>query len=94
LTSSRRLGDRLAQRPRHKVGLRPFARLVIDGLLATKRGIAFAILAHLGGSVMDFVGGTTDVFSSLPDIVIDPRNLGFAHAVGRHGTGRQAIAAG
>jgi hypothetical protein len=49
-----------------------------------QRGIAFEILAHLGGAVMDFVGGTIDVFGSLPDIVVDSRNLGLAHPVRPH----------
>ena len=40
------------------------------------------MLAHLGGSVMDFVGGTTDVFGSLPDIVGYSRNFDFVHPVG------------
>ena len=31
---------------------------------------------------MDFVGGTIDVFGSLPDIVVDSRELGLVHPVG------------
>jgi hypothetical protein len=57
---------------------------VIDGVLAVQRGIAFEIFAHLGGTVMDFVGGTIDVFGSLPDIIVDSRKLGLAHPVGPH----------
>ncbi len=33
---------------------------------------------------MDFVGGTIYVFGSLPDIVVDSRNLGLAHPVRPH----------
>src|ERR1700726_59588 len=40
---------------------------------------------------MDFVGGTTDVFGSLPDIVVDSRNLGFAHPVGPHNPGAKPL---
>src|SRR5258705_1712251 len=46
--------------------------------------MAFEILAPLGGTVMDFVGGTIDVFGSLSDIVVDSRNLGLAHPVRPH----------
>ena len=67
------LAERMVQRPRHIVGQAFFPHLVIDGVLAAQRGIAFEILAHLGRTVMDFVGGTADVFGSLPDIVVDPR---------------------
>ena len=53
-------------------------------MLAAERRIAFEVLAHLGGALMDLVGGAVDVFGSLPDIVIHPLNHGFAHPVGPH----------
>jgi hypothetical protein len=31
---------------------------------------------------MDIVGGTIDVIGSLPDIVVDSRELGLVHPVG------------
>ena len=65
------LAERVVQRPRHIVGQAFRPHLVIDGVLAAKRGITFEVLAHHGGTVMDFVGGTTDVFGSLPDIVVE-----------------------
>src|ERR1700752_1361739 len=79
--------ERMVQRPRHIVGqaLRP--HLVKDGVLAAQRGIAFEILAHLGGTVMDFFGGTVDVFGSLPDIVVESRKPGLAHPLGPHDPG-------
>src|SRR5260370_34656777 len=40
---------------------------------------------------MDFVGGTIDVFGSLPDIVVDSRNLGLAHPVGPHDPGAKPL---
>src|SRR5256885_11842715 len=52
------LAERMVQRPRHIVGQAFCPHLVIDGVLAAQRGIAFEILAHLGDTVMDFVGGT------------------------------------
>src|SRR5882762_6436302 len=78
------LAERMVQRPRHIFGQAFRPHLVIDGVLAAQRGIAFEILAYLGGPLMDFVGGTIDIFGSLPDIVVDPRKLGLAHAVGPH----------
>src|SRR5665213_2216730 len=73
------LAERMVQRPRDIVG-QPFRpHLVIEGVLAAQRSIAFEILAHHGGTAMDFIGRTIDVFGSLPDIVVDPRNLGLAH---------------
>ena len=39
---------------------------------------------------MDFVGGTIDVFGSLPDIVVDSRELGLVHPVGSHDPGHIA----
>jgi hypothetical protein len=56
------LAERMVQRPRHIIGQAFRPHLVIDGVPAAKRGIALEILAHLGGTVMDFVGGATDVF--------------------------------
>ena len=85
------LAERMVQRPRHIVGQAVRPHLVIDGVLAAERGIAFEILAYLGGAVMDFVGGTTDVFGSLPDIVVDPRKLGLAHPVGPHDPGAEPL---
>src|SRR4030081_3342359 len=75
------LAERMVQRPRHIVGQAFRPHLVIDGVLAAQRGIAFEILAHLGGTVMDFVGGTIDLFGSLPDIVVDSRKLGLTYPV-------------
>src|ERR1700694_1837125 len=83
--------ERMVQRPRHIVGQAPPPHFVIDGMLAAQRGIAFEILAHLGGTVMDFVGGTIDVFGSLPDIVVDSRKLGLAHPVGPHDPGAKPL---
>jgi hypothetical protein len=40
---------------------------------------------------MDFVGGTIDVFGSLPDIVVNSRNLGLAHPVGPHDPGAKPL---
>src|SRR6267378_4691537 len=40
---------------------------------------------------MDLVGGTTDVFGSLPDIVVDSRNLGLAHPVSPHDPGAKPL---
>src|ERR1700737_3173192 len=88
------LAGRMVQRPRHIVGQAFRPHLVIDGVLAAQRGIAFEILAHLGGTVMDFVGGTIDVFGSLPDIVVNSRNLGLAHPVGPHDPGAKPLRMG
>src|ERR1700704_1320047 len=85
------LAERMVQRPRHIVGQAFRPHLVIDGVLAAQRGIAFEILAHLGGTVMDFVGGTIDVFGSPPDIVVDSRKLGLAHPVGPHDPGAKPL---
>src|SRR6202044_1291623 len=85
------LAERMVQRPCHIVGQAFRPHLVIDGVLAAKRGIAFENLAHLGGTVMDFVGGTADVFGSLPDIVVYPRNLGVAHSVGPYEPGAEPL---
>ncbi len=85
------LAERMVQRPRHIVGQLFRAHLVIDGVLAAQRGIAFEIFAHLGGAVKEFVGRTTDVFGSFPDIVIDSRNLGLAHPVGPHDPGPKPL---
>jgi hypothetical protein len=60
-------------------------------VLAAERGIAFEILAHLGGTVMDFIGRTIDVFGSLPDIVADSCKLGLAHPVGPHDPGAKPL---
>src|SRR6185312_4005205 len=85
------LAERMVQRPCHIVGqaLRP--HLVEDGVLAPQRGVSLEILAHLGGTIKDFVGGTVDVFGSLPDIVVYPRKLGLAHPVGPHDPGAQPL---
>src|SRR3981081_3454278 len=85
------LAERMVQRPRHIVGQAFRPHLVIDGVLAAKRGIAFEILAHLGGTVMDFVGGTIDVFGSLPDIVVNSRKLGLALPVGPQDPGAKPL---
>ncbi len=78
-----RPGDIVAQ------ALRP--HFIINGVLAAKRGIAFEILAHLGGTVMDFVRRTIDVFGSAPDIVVDSHDLGLAHPVGPHHPGAKPL---
>ena len=85
------LAERMVQRPRHIVGQAFRPHLVIDGVLAAEQGIALEILAHLGGTVVDFVGGTTDVFGSLLEIVVHARKLGFAHPVGPHDPGAQPL---
>ena len=78
------LAERVVQWPCHIVGQAFRPHVAKDGVLAAERRIAFEILAHLGGTVMDLVGGTVDVFGSLPDIVVDPLNHGLAHPVGPH----------
>src|SRR6202023_454625 len=79
------------QRPR-RIAYQAFRSLHnIDGVLPAPRGIAFEILAHFGGTVMDFVGGTIDVFGSLPDIVVNSRKLGLAHPVGPHDPGAKPL---
>src|ERR1700676_213183 len=85
------LAERMVQRPCHIVGQASRPHFVIDGVLAAKRGIAFEILAHLGGTVMDFVGGTIDVFGSLPDVVVASRKLCLAHPVGPHDPGAKPL---
>ena len=85
------LAERMVQRPRHIIGQALLPHLVINGVLAAQRGIAFEIFAHLGRTVKEFVGRTADVFGSLPDIVIDPRNLGLAHPVGPHDPGAKPL---
>src|SRR5438046_10754927 len=81
------LAERMVQRPRHIIGQAFRPHLVIDDVLAAQRRIAFEILAHLGGTVMDFVGGTIDVFGSLPDIVVNSRKLGLVPPVGPNYSG-------
>ena len=39
---------------------------------------------------MNFVGGTIDVLGSLPDIVVDSRELGLVHPLGSHDPGHTA----
>src|SRR5260370_42244440 len=85
------LAERMVQRPRRIVGQAFLPHLVIDGVLAAQRGIAFEILAYLGGTVMDFVGRTIDIFGSPPDIVVNSRNLGLAHPVGPHDPGAKPL---
>ena len=85
------LAEGMVQRPRHIVGQAFRPHLVIDGVLAAQRGIAFEILAHLGGAVMDLVGGTVDVFGSLPDIEVDSLDHGLAHPVGPHDPGAKPL---
>src|SRR5882757_7546851 len=85
------LAERMVQRPRHIVGQAFCPHLVIDSMLAAHRAIAFEILAHLGGTVMDFIGGTVDVFGSLPDIVVDSRKLRLAHPVGPQDPGAEPL---
>src|SRR5271167_4456967 len=85
------LAERMVEWPRHVIGqaLRP--HLSIDGVLAAQRRIAFEILAHFSRTFMDFAGRTCDVFGSLPDIVVDPRNLGLAHPVSPDEPGAQPL---
>ena len=59
------LAERVVHRPRHIVGQAFCAHLVIDGVLAAQRGIAFEILAQLGGPAMDFAGGLP-IYSDRP----------------------------
>src|SRR5258706_5879839 len=75
------LAERMVQRPRHIVGQAFRPHLVIDGVLAAHRGIAFEILAYLGNTVMDFAGGTIGVFGSLPEVVDDSIHPWTAHTV-------------
>jgi hypothetical protein len=81
----------MVQRPRHIVGQAFRSHLVIDGVLAAQRGIAFEILTHVGGTVMDFVGGAIDIFGSPPDIVVNSGNLSLAHPVGPHDPGAEPL---
>src|SRR5689334_9075798 len=76
------LAERMVNRPGDVVGqaLRP--HVVIDSVLAAWRWIALEFLAHLRGTVMDFMRGATDVFGSLPDIVVNSPKLSPAHTVG------------
>ncbi len=60
-------------------------------MLAPLRDIAFEIFAQLGGAVMHLVGGTADIFGSLPDVEIDPVDLGLAHPVGPHDPGAEPL---
>src|ERR1700756_1040041 len=85
------LAERMIQRPRHIVGQAFRPHLVKDGVLTAQRGIAFEILAHLGGTVMDFLGGTADIFGSLPDIVVESRKLSLAHPLGPHDPGAKPL---
>ena len=85
------LAERMIRRPRHIVCQAFGPHLVIDGVLTAQRRIAFEIFAHLGSPVMNFVGGTANVFGSPPNIVIDSRNLGFAHSVGPHDPGAEPL---
>jgi hypothetical protein len=85
------LAEGMVQRPRHIVG-QPFRpHLVIDGVLAAQRRIAFEVLSYLRGAVMDFVGGTVDVFGPLPDIVVDPLDHGLLHRVGPYEPGAEPL---
>jgi hypothetical protein len=68
------LPERVVHRPRHVVCQAHRPPVVIDAMLAAQRRIAFQILSYLGGTVMDFLHWTTDVFGSLPNIIVDPRN--------------------
>src|ERR1700733_7464037 len=49
------------------------------------------MLAYLGGPCMDFVGGTTDVFGSPRDIVVDSLDHGLAHPVDPHDPGAKPL---
>ena len=85
------LAERMVQRPRHVIGQAICAHLVIDGVLAAQRRIAFEILAQLGGAIIDFVARTIDVFGSPPDIVVNSRQLGLAHSVSPHEPGADPL---
>src|SRR5260370_11246844 len=78
------LAERVVQWQCHIVGqaLRP--HVAKDGVLAAKQGIAFEILADLGGAFMDLIGGTVDVFGSAPDIVVDPFYHSLTHPIPPH----------
>src|SRR5258706_4744533 len=88
------LAERMVQRPCHIVGQAFFPHLVIHGVLAAHRRIAFEILAYLGGTVMDFVRGTLDVFGSLPDIVVYSRTRRLAPPVYHHEPGARPLRMG
>ena len=85
------LAERMVQRPRHIVGQSLRSHLIVDRVLTTQRGITFEILAHLGDTIKDFVGGTIDVFRSLSNIVVDSRNLGLAHPLGPYDPGPKPL---
>src|SRR4051794_8776904 len=85
------LAQGMVQRPCHIVGQAFRPHLIIDGVLAAERGSAFEILAHLGGTVMNLIGGTTDKFGSLPDIEVHPLDHGLAHPVGPHDPGAEPL---
>src|SRR4051812_16902397 len=85
------LAERMVQRPRHIVGQAFRPHLVIDGVLAAYRVMAFQILAHLGDTLMDLFGGTTDVFGSPPDLAADRLSSGCARAGGPHDPGTKPL---
>src|SRR5947208_14804247 len=85
------LAERMIQRPRDIVRQALGSHLVVHGVLAAKLRIAFEVFAHLGRTLMNFVCRTADVFGSSPDIVIDSRNLGFAHALGPDHPGAEPL---
>src|ERR1700722_12123845 len=85
------LTKRMVQRPRHIVGQALRSHPIVDSVLTAQREITLEILAHLGGTTMDFVGGTIDVFGSPPDIVVNSRELGLVHPVGPHDPGAKPL---
>jgi hypothetical protein len=50
-------------------------------MLTARRGIAFEIFPYFGGAALDLLHGTADVFGSLADIVVDPRDRSLPHPV-------------
>src|SRR6201987_1350625 len=78
-------------RPPHVVCEAHRPPLVIDAMLAAQRRIAFKVLSYLGGTVMDFLHRTTDVFGSLPNIIVDPRNRSLPHPVGPKDPGAEPL---
>jgi hypothetical protein len=85
------LAERVVQWQCHIVGQAFRPHVAKDGVLAAKQGIAFEILADLGGAFMDLIGGTVDVFGSAPDIVVDPFYHSLTHPIRPHHSGTKPL---
>jgi putative tryptophan/tyrosine transport system substrate-binding protein len=69
----------------------------VDTIDLYRRAVSYVDLTHLvidgvlAAPVMDFVGGTIDIFGSPPDIVVNSGNLGLTHPVGPHDPGAEPL---